>query len=199
MSVQVSRAKRLGGAHFATRACRDFIWQIALLTLGLVLLSTELRGQDSLPPERGPRWMLGGTLMIPPAGASFSAVGLTAATTRPLRLGTDLAVAIVPRAIASGVFAAAIRANLSVSLPLRPSTLIIPSAGVSLLGAGGTVGFAGTRGYNGTIALVGFGKALEDRTPAIGFRVAYSAHKFGDLVSAPLLHVLEVGVVRRSR
>jgi hypothetical protein len=198
VKARASTPSRFYGEYLATFAkleCRRWL----ALMYAINAVGADLRGQALPPPERGPSWMLGGTLMIPPAGAEFFAVGLTAATARPLRLGTDLAFGIVPRALASGLFAAGVRANLAVPLPLGSNTLLIPSAGVSLLGAGSALGFAGARGYNGTIAMVGFGKPIADRSRAIGFRVAYSAHTFGDLASVPLLHVLEVGIVRWSR
>jgi hypothetical protein len=181
----------------ATPTWREFTWRLALI-LAITVSGTDLRGQQASASDRGPGWMLGGTLMVPPAGAEFSAVGLIAGTAKPVRLGTDLAIVVIPRTIASGLFAACIRANLALPVPLGRTALLIPSAGVSLLGAGGAFGFTGTRGYNGTIAIIGFGKPLAERTPSMGIRVAYAAHEFGGLVSAPLLHVLEIGIVRRS-
>ena len=145
--------------------------------------------------------MIGGTIMIPQvsggSGAEFTAVGLTVSPARPNRLGAELAFVIVPYALGFGVVAGAVRANIGLPIRLGPNMLLVPSAGLTLLGALGSGVGGGSRGVNGTVALV----YVFDANPAsasIGVRAALAVHQFGSGQEGAL-RMFELGIVRWRR
>lgn len=147
-------------------------------------------------------WMLGGTIMMPNVGNSvdgtFSALGLSAGTLRANRVGADLAFVLLPRGLQAGVLAGGARANLALPIGIGGRALLVPSAGLSLLGAVGVGGAGGIRGLNGTMGLIVFDRPISDPGPSYGVRIAIASHRFGNADESGL-RMLEVGLVRRAR
>lgn len=167
----------------------------------LLPFSAAAQQEDPLPLTPS-RWMLGGTVMMPSAagGADVSlvALGLSAGTLRPNALGGDLAFVVLPRAVIAGVLVVGVRANLALPLVVGRNALLVPSAGVSLLGAAGAGGVGGLPGLNGTMAMIFFTRPLSDPGPAHGLRIALAMHRFGRDGEGGV-QMLEIGFVRRAR
>lgn len=175
---------------------------LAAASLASALYALPLRAQeaDSLPPVS--TWAVGGTVMMPRAAGStdlsLTAIGLSAGSLRPNRIGADLAFVVIPYSLAFGALAGGVRANFALPIAVAGNALVVPSGGVSLLGAAGSGGFGGVAGVNGTVAVIFFNRPLSEPGGSLGLRIAVAAHRFGQSGDASL-RMLEVGFVRRVR
>jgi hypothetical protein len=171
---------------------------VARLALALVLstsLSTSLaRAQDSTAAAaRAPsRWMFGGSVGLPGYERETVPELFTLAAhwtyLRPNVPGADVSLGVAPRLLADGVLAGGARVGLALPLALGPDAFVLPSAGVSLLGAFGP-------DESGTLAGVNAGGALVLRGAGdVGLRLGVTWHWLDSGSGAPWL--LEVGVVR---
>ncbi|MCC7052905.1 MAG: hypothetical protein IT355_06520 [Gemmatimonadaceae bacterium] len=184
---------------------------LALLASLLVVLAVrpaKAQQRDSVPadtiatdpvtPADSGRWLVGGTIMLPSSSESldlsFAAIGLTATSLRPNRPGPDFAVVVVPRALGFGVVVGGVRANLSLPIAVSPGVWLVPSGGLTLLGALGSSGATGAHGLNGALALIVARRSAGAASSSVGLRVALSRHRFGD---ADHFTMLEAGFVRR--
>lgn len=143
-------------------------------------------------------WQVGGAIMFPGgdvSNASFAAVGLTATSARPNRIGPDLAFVLVPRSLQGGALLGGIRANIGLPVTISPTVTIVPSAGASFAAAVGAGGTGGARGWNGTLALLLFRPRRDGSVASVGLRVAISEHQFSG--SDFGLRLFEIGFVRR--
>ena len=129
---------------------------------------------------------------------SFSAITLHSTSLRANRPGLDFTLGVVPRAISVGVFAAGAKVNVVVPVALNSQTLLLPSVGLTGIGAIGTVGAGGVFGYNGSLALVAFGRPLDDATTRYGLRIGVSLHQIGGSADG-VFRLFELGVVRLVR
>lgn len=174
----------------------------ALLSITmLLLLPLSLAGAqaDSTQSTSSEAWQVGGAVLLPQTsdeyGLSFLALGITATSVRPGRIGPDLAFVVVPRALQAGALVGGVRANAGFPVALSPAVVLLPSAGVSLLGAAGLFGVAGVGGLNATMALHFF-RASESGLPAkSGLRVALGQHRFSG--AGGNVTFVEFGFVRR--
>ena len=132
------------------------------------------------------------------SGAEFTAVGLTVSPARPNRLGAELAFVVVPYALGFGVVAGAVRANIGLPIRLGPNMLLVPSAGLTLLGALGSGVGGGRRGVNGTVALVYVFDSTQASASSIGLRAALAFHRFGSSDDGGI-RMFEIGIVRWAR
>lgn len=171
----------------------------AVVVCALRAIPAVAQQTDSVPLAASP-WMVGGTVMVPQAGgsvdASLSALGLSVGTLRPNTLGADLAFVVLPRGLQAGVLAGGMRANVALPIGIGRRALLVPSAGLSLLGAVGVGGVGGIRGLNGTMALIVFDRPTSEPGSSYGLRIALAHHRFS---SDGGLQMLEVGFVRRAR
>ncbi|MES3034694.1 MAG: hypothetical protein V4813_11920 [Gemmatimonadota bacterium] len=175
----------------------------ALTAAACVLLALPLRAQaDDTIPSSASSWALGGTVMMPRAtgGANLAllGIGLSAGTLRPNIIGGDLAFVVSPTALAFGALIGGVRANLALPVAVGGSTLLVPSAGVSLLGGAASGGFGGVAGVNGTMAVIFFSRPLAEPGPSLGLRIAVASHRFGQDGDASV-RMLEVGFVKRAQ
>lgn len=170
----------------------------AVVACALLAIPAVAQQADSLPLAAS-TWMVGGTIMVPHVGGSvdgsLSALGLSVGTLRPNTLGADLAFVVLPRGLQAGVLAGGVRANVALPIGIGGRALLVPSAGLSLLGAVGIGGVGGIRGLNGTMALIIFNRPMPGPGPSYGLRIALAQHRLGNDDGG--LQMIEVGFVRR--
>ena len=172
--------------------------RLALLAALLLTPAGRVNGQTS-PQESGaarPRgWLVGGSIGLPvvDGGASpdLFTLSLHGTQLHVGRLGADLAVGTMPRAIAEGVAVGFARAGIALPFQASRGVVMLPSAGVTLAGAASEEGGGGTTGFNAGLAAVFF------RTSSVGVRTGVTWHHFGDAGASVLLG--ELGLVRVPR
>lgn len=140
----------------------------------------------------GGGWLFGASVGVPgyrgePAPELFT-VGFQWTQLSPHRLGADFSLGTMPRLLAEGVAVVGFRAGVAAPLTLAPSVLLLPSAGVSVIGGMGGGGAGGTTGLNAGVA------AVVRQTGSVGLRTGITWHRFQDTEAA--LWLFEVGVVR---
>jgi hypothetical protein len=148
-----------------------------VVPVGLVTGQTSplSQGSDGAKPKG---WLVGGSIGVPAldghASPDLFTVALHGTQLRPRGLGADLAIGTMPRALAEGVAVGFARAGIA--LPFQPSkgVLLVPSAGVSVVGAASGEGGGGTTGLNAGLAAVIFG------TGSVGLRTGVTWHRFAD-------------------
>jgi len=161
---------------------------VALLILGLA--ADELQAQDSSSVPRS-GWIVGGSAGTLRYNGEFAPLELTTigmhfTRVRPGALGPDFSIGIVPRALADGFLLSGARGGVALPLALAPNVLLLPSAGLTLIGGAGAGGVGGTWGTNlGAAAVFGSG--------SMGFRTGVTWHRLND--SADGIWLLELGVV----
>jgi hypothetical protein len=163
------------------------------LLIGALLLAADVglaRGQDTTSTRRD-GWIVGPLVGLPGSGSDYelSLVTLGVGVTRlsPNRPGLDFAIGTVPRLIPEGLFPIGARIGASIPLSLTPDAFLMPSAGLSGVGAVGSGGAAGTGGYYGGIAAV-------VTRGNVGFRAGVTVHRTPDADLAVWL--VEIGVMR---
>ncbi len=104
------------------------------------------------------------------------------------RPGFDYSLGTMPRALGEGVFVLGFRGGVAVPLTLSSRALLLPSAGLSLIGGAGESGGGGTAGLNIGIAAVVLG------LNGTGLRTGVTWHRFQD--SGGAIWLVELGVVR---
>ena len=115
-------------------------------------------------------------LMLFTVGGNFTKIGAG-------KLGPDFSFGTMPYALSFGVIPWAARGGVALPMQASESVLLIPSAGLSTVGAFGAGGGGAVGGTN-------LGIALATRT---GARVGITWHRFSDFETIMLL---EVGVGR---
>lgn len=136
-------------------------------------------------------WLFGGSFGVPgadgqPEVALFT-VGFNWTRARPGRLGADFALGTMPRALAEGVLVLGFRGGVALPVEVMPRMLVLPSAGVSLIGAVAHGGGGATSGFNAGVATVLFGEG------SVGLRSGVTWHAFED--ARRPVWLFEVGVV----
>jgi hypothetical protein len=197
--------------HPATNASRSRAeqWLSAACSLshgalhfGLALVvcaSMSASAQDSLAksdstvrPQDG--WIVGPSIGVIAAGGEVSpelfTIGLQFTSFSPGRLGADISVGTMPRALADGVVAFGFRADAAYPVSVFPHMLLLPAAGLSAVGVGGDGGGGGAMGINAGLAAVFYGRS------STGLRLGVTAHQFA-MIETPIF-LVEVGVVQVS-
>jgi hypothetical protein len=145
-------------------------------------------------------WIVGPSLGLPTAGGDVSAealtLGLSFTSLNPGRLGADISVGTMPRALASGIVAFGFRVGAAYPVPVTRNLLLLPAAGFSMIGFVSHEAFGGAMGLNAGLAAVIHGES------PIGLRLGVTGHQFMS-AEAPV-YLVEVGVVsmpgfRRAR
>ena len=144
------------------------------------------------PVDRGRESIFGVSIGLPGYGSAtdlrMMTVGFQWTRARPSRLGADVALGVMPLAFTAGLAGAMGRAGLALPLRTGPVGLLIPSAGVSGLIAGGPFGVGGLGGYYGGLSLA----MLEEG--GSGVRFGTTLHQLED--SGGLIWLVELGLVR---
>ena len=174
-------------------ASRSSIVLVAQVTGSCALLligsATSVAAQEPDSPPAS-HWMVGTSLGVPGTtqgmSLEFTTVGMSFTQMQPGRLGADISVGTMPRALAFGVLAGAMRGGLALPIETMPGVLVIPSAGVSFVGGVGAGGAGGTPGFN-------VGGATVFGTGNLGVRTGVTVHWFPELHTPVWL--LELGVV----
>lgn len=176
--------------------------RFALVVAPLFLVEASATAQ-TLPLPQEPRatrphgWLVGASIGVPTfdgdASPDLFTVALHGTQLRRGGLGADFAVGTIPRAIAEGVAVGFARAG--VALPFQPSArlLMLPSAGITLVGAATGEGGGATNGLNAGLAAVMFG------TGSVGMRTGVTWHFFRNTGTSVLLWELGLVHVPRPR
>jgi len=164
-----------------------------LMPVGRVTGQTSPLSRDSDKAKlRG--WLVGGSIGVPAfdghASPDLFTVALHGTQLRPGRLGADLAVGTMPRALAEGVAVGFGRAGAALPFQLSKGVLLVPSAGITLAGAASGEGGGTNTGLNAGLAAVIFG------TGSVGLRTGVTWHRFAD---AGAVSLWELGLVHLPR
>jgi hypothetical protein len=178
-----------------TALLRLVLLAVPLITpLGLVTGQTAPVSPDS-GRARPSGWLVGGSIGVPAADGNASVDLFTLAVhwtqLRPGALGADFAVGTMPRAFAEGLVVGLARAGLALPFQVSQGVLILPSAGVTLVGAASGGGGEGTAGLNAGLAAVIFG------TGSVGLRTGVTWHRFGNAGTS--VSLWELGLVHIPR
>jgi hypothetical protein len=121
--------------------------------------------------------------------AELFTLGVHVGSARPNRLSPEVAFGVAPRVLVAGALAYGVRPGLAVPIAPTPHLLVVPSAGISIVGVAAQGGGEALIGASGGLAFVILPKT------ASGLRVGMTWHAFHDASEA--LWLLEFGVVRR--
>jgi hypothetical protein len=162
-----------------------------LLAALVTLNAGRARAQapDSLV-ERGQHGtgMFGVSIGMPAYGGQpipqLFTVGVNATGTSPGRIVPDFSIGTMPRTLSEGLVVLGLRGGVALPLTLAPNFTLLPSAGISLIGA--SVG--------GGIAGVNAGVAGVIWTGATGIRSGVTWHHFQN--SRTGVWLIELGLVR---
>jgi hypothetical protein len=154
-----------------------------LLLLGLS--APIARAQDS--PTPAPRWAAGLSVGLPGTGttplpAQLATLGVNVTQVTPAHAGIDISVGTIPYAVALGGLVFATRVDAALPMRLRPSLLLLPSAGISLVGSTG----GGAGGLNAGLATI-------LSSGHVGLRTGATVHVFANATRP--IWLIEVGVV----
>ena len=162
--------------------------------VGLASGQTSPIGQDSAS-ARPSGWLIGGSIGVPAVEGNTSVDLFTVAAhwtqLRPRGVGADFAVGTMPRALAEGVVVGLGRAGFVLPFRVSQGVLILPSAGVTLVGAASGDGGGSNTGLNAGLAAVIFG------TGSVGLRTGVAWHRFAGADASVTLW--ELGLVRVPR
>lgn len=166
--------------------------RVALLILALVARESRAQDSSSAPSSR---WMVGGSVGMLRYGGEFaplqySTIGMHFTQVRPGALGADFSIGIIPRVLAEGFLLAGARGGVALPFALAPNVLLLPSAGLTLIGGLGAGGGGGTWGSNlGAAAVFGSG--------SVGFRTGVTWHRLSG--GGDGIWLLEFGVAKIPR
>lgn len=134
--------------------------------------TSSLRAQDT-PAQQdsstrhdisndGATWVIGASAGLLTTGLSYEegvgTLGAHFTQIQPGHAGLDISLGIAPRGVQYGVLVAGVRGGVTYPLVPAPGFVLLPTAGVSLLGAATGEGSGGVVGVNvGGAALVGDG------------------------------------------
>lgn len=122
-------------------------------------------------------WIIGTSLGIPGhdhewIGELFT-LGVTFTQAKPNRLVPDVSIGTMPYAVAFGVLPIGVRAGVALPIAALPHLLLIPSAGVSLVGVASPGGGGGAGGVNAGFAAMTY-------FDQVGIRAGVTLHNFGE-------------------
>lgn len=165
-----------------------------LVALLLIIVGTRIAHTQESTTTRRDGWVVGPLVGVPGAGSdydpSFVTLGVGVTRLSPNRPGLDFAIGTVPRALTEGVIALGARLGPSIPFALSRDGFVIPSLGVSGIGAAASGGAAAIGGYYwGAAALMARG--------GVGFRAGITWHRPADADLSVWL--VEVGVMRVPR
>lgn len=174
--------------------------RLALLTAPLITPVGLVGGQTAPPSQDSDRakrsgWLIGGSIGVPAVDGNASVDLFTIAAhwtqLRPRGVGADFAVGTMPRALAEGLVVGFAQAGFVLPLRVSQGVLILPSAGVTLVGAASGEGGGSNTGLNAGLHAVIF------RTGSVGLRTGVAWHRFADGDAA--VSLWELGLVHVPR
>ena len=174
--------------------------RLALLTAPLITAVGLVSGQTAPASQDSDRakpsgWLIGGSIGVPTVGGNASADLFTVAAhwtqLRPRGVGADFAVGTMPRALAEGVVVGFARAGFVLPLRVSQGVVILPSAGVTLVGAASGDGGGSNTGLNAGLHAVIFGMG------SVGLRAGVAWHRFAGAESS--VSLWELGLVHVPR
>lgn len=162
---------------------------VCTLFLGVANADAQRPLADSSTAARN--WLVGASVGLPgyeraPVPELFT-IGINATQMRPARLGADFAIGTMPRALAFGAAVLGARAGVVLPIAVTTDVLLLPSAGVSLVGGAGEGGGGALGGFN-------VGGAAVFWTGDVGFRSGITWHRFQDFRES--IWLVEIGIVR---
>lgn len=161
---------------------------VATLLL-LSITAARLEAQDSSWANRQ-GWIVGGSLGMLGSGTAtapleHTVIGVNFTHVRPGSIGADISIGTIPRTLADGVLVVGTRLDAAVPVPLAHGMLLLPAAGLSLVGGLSAGGAGATPAYN-------VGGAVVFGTGNVGFRTGLTWHR--PMESMGGIWLLEVGV-----
>lgn len=174
--------------------------RLALLAAPLFIPVGVVTGQTSPPSQSSDTakpgaWLVGGSIGVPASDGGtlpdLFTVAVHGTQLRPRGLGFDFAVGTMPRALAEGVAVGFARSGVALPFHLSRGVLMLPSAGVSLVGAASGDGGGINTGLNAGLAAVIFG------TGSVGLRTGVTWHRFAGAETS--VSLWELGLVRVRR
>lgn len=161
-----------------------------VISVALLLTTSAAEAQTTAPDTVGtPQWLIGLSLGVPGAQHQimpmFATVGLQFTQVQHLRVGPDIAIGTMPYLFSNGSLPFGVRGNITVPF-VTEHYMVLPTAGVSGIGAMGPSGGGGLLGLNGGISAV-------VHSSTIGLRAGITWHQFIG-VSNPIW-LVEVGFV----
>lgn len=172
--------------------------RLALLAAPLFIPIGVVTGQTSPPSQSSDTanpWLVGGSIGVPASDGGtlpdLFTVAVHGTQLRPRGLGFDFAVGTMPRALAEGVAVGFARSGVALPFHLSRGVLMLPSAGVSLVGAASGDGGGINTGLNAGLAAVIFG------TGSVGLRTGVTWHRFAGAETS--VSLWELGLVRVRR
>ncbi len=161
----------------------------SLLLLGARSGHAQTAAPSDTASEMPDEWLIGMSLGVPGSQRNvypdLFTVGLQFTQVRAGRIGGDIAIGTMPYLFANGMLPFGFRGNVTVPL-VTPHLIVLPTAGVSAVGAMGPGGGGGVIGVNGGIAAV-------VRSGGLGLRAGITWHKFAGATNP--IWLLEVGFV----
>lgn len=139
--------------------CRSFLRVLACVG---IVAATEASPQAALaqtPAEetRG-QWVFGGSVGLPGYGSDTEldlfVVGVQFSQLIPGQLAADFAIGTMPRVLLEGILPIGARAGVVLAVPAATQAMLLPSAGASLIAAGGMGGATAEFGVNAGLGLL---------------------------------------------
>ena len=159
-------------------------------TLAILLVASARLAAQSSEPTRDRGWLVATSVGVPGNGSEteprFFTVGVQFTDVRIRRLSPDISIGTVPYALVAGVAVIGLRAGGAVPFALGSHVLMLPSAGMSVVGGAGPGGGGGTIGINGGLATVLLA------TSKVGLRVGATIHQFPEARGA--MWLAEIGI-----
>jgi hypothetical protein len=145
-------------------------------TAGQATAQSPRSASDSTKKDYG-GWMIGASVGIPgyrsESAPELFTFGFHFTQMQPNRVGGELSIGTMPRAVAERVAVIGVRGNFALPVELGRYVLVVPSAGLSMVGAAGPGGgTAALIGVNGSLATVLWLRA------GVGARAGMSWHSF---------------------
>ena len=180
---------------------RTALLRLALLATPLLFTPVGVATGQPSPASQDPAttrprgWLVGGSVGIPAAGGTTSVDLFTVAAqwtqVRPRGLGADFALGTMPRALAEGLVVGFGRAGFALPFQISKGVLILPTAGVTVVGAASGDGGGSNTGLNAGVAAVIFG------TRSVGLRTGVTWHRFTGAEAS--VSLWELGLVHIPR
>ena len=173
----------------STVACR-YIGCAVLVAVAAAFVVVPAGAQDTARTARR-GWIVGALVGVPGSEGEVEpalfTLGVGVTRLVPNRPGLDLAVGMIPRVLEAGVIGVGARVGGGVPFALGRDAFVIPSAGLSAVGAAGGGGAGGLAGiYWGVATVLASG--------SVGGRAGVTWHRpFGEQGS---IYLLELGLMR---
>lgn len=165
---------------------------LALLAVACASLSAGAQGSapaDGTTP-RLDGWLAGASLGMPgyrsTTAPSLMTVAFNVSRLRPGHIGPDLSIGTLPSFLSEGAVPFVVRAGFALPLEAAPTVLVLPSAGLTVVGVSGPDGGGAVPGLNVGLATVAY-------SGTVGLRTGITLHSFPGARGA--IWLLEVGVV----